>query len=107
VRRANSLASCGDLGDVLVDGGAADAEQPGDGGDGVVRPGQQVAGVADLLGGHGRGAAEARAAGSGGVQSFAGALDDQFADELRQRGEDVEDQPAAGGWWCPGLRAGS
>ena len=37
------------------------------------------------------------AAGAGGVQALAGALDDQLADELRQRGEDVEDQPAAGG----------
>jgi hypothetical protein len=32
----------GDLGDVLVDSGAADAEQPGDGGDGVVRPGHRL-----------------------------------------------------------------
>jgi hypothetical protein len=86
----------GDLGDVLVDGGAADAEQPGDGGDGVVRSGQQVAGVAERLRGHGRGPAETGATGAGGVQSLAGALDDQLADELRQRGEDVEDQPAAG-----------
>jgi len=49
--------------------------------------------VPDLLGGHGRGPAEAHAAGAGGIQSFAGALDDQLADELRQRGEDMEDQP--------------
>jgi hypothetical protein len=34
--------------------------------------------VAGLLGGHGRGPAEARAAGAGGVQSLTGALDDQF-----------------------------
>jgi hypothetical protein len=53
--------------------------------------------VPDLLGGHRRGPPEARAAGAGGVQSLAGALDDQLADELGQRGEDVEDQPAAGG----------
>jgi hypothetical protein len=85
----------GDLGDVLVDGGAADAEKPGDGGDGVARAGQQVAGVADLLGGHGRGPAETRAAGAGGVQALAGAFDDQLADELGQRGEDVENQSAA------------
>ena len=51
---------------------------------------------ADLLGGHSRWPPEALAAGAGGVQSLAGALDDQFADELRQRGKDVEDQPAAG-----------
>ena len=37
------------------------------------------------------------AATAGGVQALAGALDDQLADELRQRGEDVEDQPTAGG----------
>src|SRR6266446_7198459 len=78
--QGNSLAPGGDLGDVLVDGGAADAEQPGDGGDGVVRPGQQAAGVPDLLGGHGRRAPQARAAGPGGVQSLAGALDDQLAE---------------------------
>jgi hypothetical protein len=53
--------------------------------------------VADLLGSHGRRPPETRAAGAGGVQALAGALDDQFADELRQRGEDVEDQPTAGG----------
>jgi len=94
-RQGGGYAPAGDLGDVLVDGRAADAEQPGDGGDGVVRPGEQVAGVADLLGCHGRGAAEAGAAGAGGVQSLAGALDDQLADELGQRGEDVEDQSAA------------
>jgi hypothetical protein len=42
------------------------------------------------------GPAEARAAGAGGVQAFVGALDDQLADELEERGEDVEDQPAPG-----------
>ena len=31
------------------------------------------------------------AAGAGGVQSLAGALDDELADELGERGEDVED----------------
>src|SRR6185437_3012539 len=105
--RAGSLdhrvASAGQLGYVLVDGGPADAEQPGDGGDGVVRPGQQVAGVADLLGGQGRRPPQARAAGAGGVQALAGALDDQLADELGQGGEDVEDQPAAGGGGVQGL----
>ena len=69
----------------------------------VIRPGQQVPGVADLLGGHRRGPAQARAAGPGCVQSLTGALDDQLADELRQRGEDVEDQPAAGGGGVQGL----
>jgi hypothetical protein len=50
--------------------------------------------VADLLGGQGRRPPEARAPGAGGVQALAGALDDQLADELRQRVEDVEDQPS-------------
>jgi hypothetical protein len=76
--QGSSLAPGGEFGDVLVDGGAADAEQPGDGGDGVVRPGQQVAGVTDLLGGHGRGPTEARAAGAGGVQSLAADLTDAY-----------------------------
>jgi hypothetical protein len=40
---------------------------------------------------------EAHAACAGGVQSFAGALDDQLADEFGECGEDMEDQPAAGG----------
>ncbi len=57
--------------------------------------------MADLLGGHGREPAEAHAA--GGIQSIAGALDDQLADELRHRGEDVEDQPPAGGGGVQGL----
>ncbi len=62
----------GEFGDVLVDGGAADAEQSGDG-DGVLRPGQQIPGVADLLGGQGRRPPEAHVAGAGGVQSLLGA----------------------------------
>jgi hypothetical protein len=70
---------------------------PGDGRDSVVRPGQQIPGMTDLLGGHGRRTPEAHAAGPGGVQALPGALDDQLADELRQRGEHVEDQSAAGG----------
>jgi len=47
--------------------------------------------VTDLLGGHGCGPTQPHAAAAGGVQALAGALDDQLADELRQRGEDVED----------------
>jgi hypothetical protein len=57
----------------------------------------------DLLGGHGRRPTEPGAATTGGIQSLAGALDDQLADELGQRGEDVEDQPAAGGGGVQGL----
>ena len=96
-RQGGSYGPGGDFGDVLVDGGAADAEQPGDGRDGIVRPGQQVTGVADLLGCHGRRPPQAHTTGAGGIQSLAGALDDQLADELRQRGEDMEHQPPAGG----------
>ena len=44
---------------VLVDGGAADPAQPGDAGDAVAWQSEQVAGLADLLGGHRRGPAEA------------------------------------------------
>ena len=55
-----------------------------------------MAGVPDLLAADGGRAAEAppraRAA-----SSFLGALDDELADELRQRGEHVEDEAAAGG----------
>jgi hypothetical protein len=52
--------------------------------------------MADLLLVHRRGPAESLAAGAGGVQAFAGALDDELADELGEGGEDVEDQAAAG-----------
>jgi hypothetical protein len=44
-----------------------------------------------------------RAAGAGGVQSLAGAFDDQLADELGERGEDMEHQPAARGGGVQGL----
>ncbi|MBB2742601.1 UNVERIFIED_ORG: hypothetical protein FHR35_002423 [Microbispora rosea subsp. rosea] len=37
------------------------------------------------------------AAGASGGQALVGADDDEFADELREGGEDVEDEPAAGG----------
>jgi hypothetical protein len=40
---------------------------------------------------------QALAAGAGGVQALAGALHDELADELGQRREHVEDQPAARG----------
>ena len=49
------------------------------------------------------GLAKTRAAATGGVQALACALDDQLADELGQRGEDVEDQPAAGGGGVQGF----
>jgi hypothetical protein len=48
-------------------------------------------------------AADADAAAAGGVQALANALDDQLADELGQRGVDVEDQPAARGGGIQGL----
>src|ERR1035441_10074630 len=52
-----------------------------------------------MAGGRPRRTPRARA----GVQALAGALDDQLADELRERGEDMEDQPAAGGGGVQGL----
>ena len=84
-------------GDVLVDGGAAHSKQAGDGGDRVERVGHEVAGLADLLVGHRRGAAEALPSGAGGVQALVGAFDNEFPDELGERGEDVEDQASARG----------
>jgi len=84
-----------EFGQVLVEGGAADAEQAGDAGDAVARQGEHVAGLADLLGGHRRWPPQALAAGAGGVQALAGAFRDELADELGQGREDVEDQAAA------------
>ena len=49
----------------------------------------------DLLGGHRGRSAEALAAGAGGGQALVSALDDELADELRERGQDVEHQPPA------------
>jgi hypothetical protein len=59
--------------------------------------------VTDLLGSHSRRSPQAHATSLGGVQSLPGALDDQLADELGERGEDVEDQPPAGGGRVQGL----
>jgi hypothetical protein len=55
----------------------------------------------DDLGGGDCGAAAGSAAGAGGFEAFAGAGDDEFADELGEGGEDVEDQPSAG---CGGVQ---
>src|SRR5664280_369897 len=68
---ASGRARAEDLGQVLVDRVAGDAEQPGDRGNGVLGPGEEVAGVTDLLGGHGRWPAEAGTAGACGVEAFA------------------------------------
>ncbi len=51
--------------------------------------------MAYLFLGHGRRAPEPGTTGAGGVQALVGALDDEFSDELRQGGEDVENQAAA------------
>src|SRR5262249_56389310 len=51
-RAAAGGTQAGSWGDVFVDGGAAGAEQPGDGGDGGGRPGQQGAGGGGMRGGH-------------------------------------------------------
>jgi hypothetical protein len=93
-----------ELGKVLVDRVAGYPEQFCDGNDGVLRAGEQVAGVTNLLGIHRRRTAEAGAACSGRVQALVGPLDDEFADELCERGEDVEDEsPAGGGGGVQGL----
>jgi hypothetical protein len=52
-----------------------------------------------MAGGRPRRAPRAR----GASIALAGAFDDQLADELGQRGEDVEHQPAAGGGGVQGL----
>jgi len=82
---------------VVVEGAGADAEEPGGGRDAGVGVGQQVSGGADEFGVDDRGPAADAPPGAGGRQAFAGAGDDQLADELGQGGEDVEDEPAAGG----------
>ena len=53
--------------------------------------------MAYVLAGQGWGSAESLPPGAGGVEALAGAFDDELADELCQCGEDVEDEPAAGG----------
>jgi len=89
---------------VSVDGGSEDAEGVGDLLHGVLpgvvhRPG---------LPGAGRGHLELwpalAAAGAGGDQAVLGALDDQVVLELGDRGEHVEEQPAAGGGGVDSLR---
>jgi hypothetical protein len=70
--------------DMVVEGAWGDAQQFGDRGDRAAGVGQELA---------------------GGGQALVGADDDQLADELGEGGEDVEDESAAGGWWCPGSRA--
>lgn len=61
----------------------------------MLRLGQQRARRADLLGCHRRRSTEFDAAGPGRGQSLVGAFDNQLADELGERGEDVEHQPPA------------
>jgi hypothetical protein len=41
--------------------------------------------------------------GAGGVEALVGAFDDELADELGEGGEDVEDEPSAGGGGVQGL----
>ncbi|MET7497096.1 hypothetical protein [Streptomyces sp900116325] len=58
--------------------------------------GEQVTDVTYVLLRHRGRAAESGAAGASGVQTLVGALHDEFADELRQRFEHVQDQAAFG-----------
>jgi hypothetical protein len=91
--------------EVVIDGGAVHADGLGDLGDGVlplaVRPGGLVhaADGGGLPGVQLGLAAAGAAAGPGGVEALAGALDDQLALELVDRAENMEDQP-------PGRRGG-
>ena len=78
-------------------------EQLGDRGDAVPGVGQHVPGGPDDVSRGHRGAAASAATFTGGGQALAGAGDDELADELGQGGEDVEDQPAAGGGRVEGL----
>ena len=81
---------------MVVEGARGDAEELGDRGDRAAGVGQEVAGGADdLFGGDGGASADA-SAGAGGGQALVGADDDEFTDELREGGEDLEDEPAAG-----------
>ena len=59
-------------GQVLADGGAADAEQPGDVADAAAGQGEQVACLADLLTGHRRDRPRRRLQ-AGGIQALAAA----------------------------------
>ena len=75
------------------------ADGLGDLGDGVQPPPVRAGGLVPAADGGGLPgvqlglAAAGAAAGPGGVQALAGALDDQLALELIERAEDVEDQP--------------
>src|SRR5271166_835417 len=91
--------------EVVVHGGAVHADGLGDLGDGVQPLAIRSGGMVHALDGGGLSgaqlglAAPGAAAGAGGVQALAGALDDQLALELIDRAEDMEDQP-------PGRRGG-
>ncbi|MFJ9821549.1 hypothetical protein ACIRU3_41160 [Streptomyces sp. NPDC101151] len=83
------------VGDVVVESARGDSQQLGDRGDGAAGVGQEAAGGADdFLGGDDGAPADAAA---GGGQALVGADDDEFADELREGRENVEDEPADGG----------
>ena len=63
-------------------------------------------GGAQLLRRPHRGPAARPAPGAGRREARHRALPDQVALELRQGAEEVEDQPAARGWWCRWTRSG-
>src|SRR5271166_5696196 len=85
--------------EVVVHGGAVHADGLGDLGDGVQPLAIRSGGMVHALDGGGLSgaqlglAAPGAAAGAGGVQALAGALDDQLALELIDRAEDMEDEP--------------
>src|SRR5271157_5438110 len=86
--------------EVVVDGGAVDADGFGDLGDGVLPLAVGAGGGVHAADGGGLAgvelglAAAGATAGPGGRQALAGAFDDQLALELIDRAEDVEGQPA-------------
>src|SRR5271166_934095 len=95
-------ASCGSaamsalLVEVVVDGGAVHADGLGDLGDGVLPLSVRSGGLIHAVDGNGLPvvqlglAAAGAAAGAGGVEALAGALDDQLVLELIDRAEDME-----------------
>jgi len=84
--------------EIVVHGGAVDADGLGDLGDGVQSLPVRSGGLLHAAHGGGLGVAQlgpaTPGAAAGGVEALAGALDDQLALELVDRAEDMEDHAA-------------
>lgn len=88
--------------------GPAGAEHVRDLGDGVGLRGVELPGEVALLGAERGWSASGADAGPGGGRAAAGALDEDVALELGDRGEDVEDQPSSRRRrWCAAGRCGT